>query len=326
MLKDFEKKYGVEHPALHVQRRRRGSDQDRRREPRVRPLLPELRLPGSAGPGRPAAAAQPGLPDQQRQLVGRLPRPLVRPGRAVHACRTPSTPPASAGAPTGSPRTSPGPGQPLRRLLGHASTPATWRSSTTGTPRWRWCCCATDQHDINTTDERDIALVRKQLLELRATMDPQGDHRSMYTDLPAGQYGLARCGRATRSTRRTTCPRTSRSTSALLVPLGRQGRGRQRPGGLPGPGPEPGGCALLHQRPAGRRHREAELRLHRLPAAAEAVSRRTRWSRRATSRRTSRRRPWSPKRTSRPAFPLLQLPPAADTAWHQVWQEFKAGG
>jgi hypothetical protein len=25
-------------------------------------------------------------------------------------------------------------------------------------------------------------------------------------------------------------------------------------------------------------------------------------------------------------FPLLQLPPASDTAWHQVWQEFKAGG
>ena len=25
-------------------------------------------------------------------------------------------------------------------------------------------------------------------------------------------------------------------------------------------------------------------------------------------------------------LPLLQLPPETDTAWHQVWQEFKAGG
>jgi spermidine/putrescine transport system substrate-binding protein len=24
-------------------------------------------------------------------------------------------------------------------------------------------------------------------------------------------------------------------------------------------------------------------------------------------------------------YRLLQLPPAADQAWHQVWQEFKAG-
>ena len=45
------------------------------------------------------------------------------------------------------------------------------------------------QFNINSTDSDDIAMVREQLLELRDTMKPRVTI-SMYTDLPAGQYGL----------------------------------------------------------------------------------------------------------------------------------------
>lgn len=44
--------------------------------------------------------------------------------------------------------------------------------------------------DINTTDSADMDLVRTELLEIRDTMSPRVTI-SMYTELPAGQYGLA---------------------------------------------------------------------------------------------------------------------------------------
>jgi spermidine/putrescine transport system substrate-binding protein len=46
------------------------------------------------------------------------------------------------------------------------------------------------QLDINSTEPEDIAMVREQLLELRDTMNPKVTI-SMYTEMPAGQYGLA---------------------------------------------------------------------------------------------------------------------------------------
>ena len=67
-----------------------------------------------------------------------------------------------------------------------------------------------------------------------------------------------------------------------------------------------------------------ELRLHRLPAAAE---------RRSTPEQTVSdgyvpanlatavvRQEWFGA-----GYRLLELPPVADAAWHQVWQRFKAG-
>jgi spermidine/putrescine transport system substrate-binding protein len=44
--------------------------------------------------------------------------------------------------------------------------------------------------DVNTTNSHELAIVREQLIELRETMRPQVTIR-MYTDMPAGQYGLA---------------------------------------------------------------------------------------------------------------------------------------
>lgn len=44
--------------------------------------------------------------------------------------------------------------------------------------------------DINTTNARQLEIAREQLLDLRATMRPKVTI-GMYTDMPAGQYGLA---------------------------------------------------------------------------------------------------------------------------------------
>ena len=44
--------------------------------------------------------------------------------------------------------------------------------------------------DINTTNSRDLARVRKELIDLRSTMRPKVTI-TMYNDMPAGQYGLA---------------------------------------------------------------------------------------------------------------------------------------
>ena len=181
-------------------------------------------------------------------------------------------------------------------------------------------------YDINTTDPKDIALVRDQLLDMRHTMQPAGHDRACTPSCRPGSTGCARCGPGDAINLPYYLPdKTSTGRAALLVPRGRPGRGRQRPVRVPGPGQEPGGRALLHQRPARRQGGRDELRLHRLPAAAGAVH----------PGQAGRRRATCPKnlataivqqRTSTSGVPLLQLPAAADAAWHQVWQEFKAGG
>jgi spermidine/putrescine transport system substrate-binding protein len=45
-------------------------------------------------------------------------------------------------------------------------------------------------YDVNTTNAKELAVVREQLLDLRSTMRPKVTI-SMYNDMPAGQYGLA---------------------------------------------------------------------------------------------------------------------------------------
>ena len=62
MIKDFEKKYGVDIRLSTFNDADEALTKIASEEPRVRPLLPELRLAGPAGPGRPAPAAQPRLP------------------------------------------------------------------------------------------------------------------------------------------------------------------------------------------------------------------------------------------------------------------------
>ena len=256
------------HPPLDVQRRRRGADQDRDREPRLRPLLPELRLDRPVDHRRPAAAAQPGLHDQHPQPVEGIPRPVVRPRWSVHAAlhdllhrhRLAQRPGARGGRRSR---------EPLRRPLGHAvqgrhggprrlahrdghgaaaQRPRHEQHRRGRHRRGPRAAPRAGRHDGPAGDDRPVH--RHPRGQVRAEPDVVG-RRDQHAVLPAGGH----VGRH----------------PALLVPRGRARRGRQRPGRLPRAGQEPRGGPCLHQRPDGRGHRRDQLRVHRLPAAAHRV-------------------------------------------------------
>ena len=65
-------------------------------------------------------------------------------------------------------------------------------------------------------------MVRKQLLQLRDTMKPRVTI-SMYTEMPAGQYGLSQIGPGTRSTAVLPAEEDLGRHPAVLVPPRRQG-------------------------------------------------------------------------------------------------------
>ena len=114
------------------------------------------------------AAAQPGLHDQRGQPVARLPATRGTTSAGCTPCPTRSTAPASAGGPTGSRRTSATAPTPTTSS-GTRRTAATWRSSTTGTRRWGWCCCATAS-DLNTPTRPTSSVIA------RAAAGPRRHH------------------------------------------------------------------------------------------------------------------------------------------------------
>ena len=63
------------------------------------------------------------------------------------------------------------------------------RSSTTGTPPWRWCCCKQGITDVNTSSADDLKMVGEQLTALVQATSPKVTI-TMYSDMPAGQIGL----------------------------------------------------------------------------------------------------------------------------------------
>ena len=102
--------------------------------------------------------------------------------------------------------------------------------------RWRWSCCATGSRTSTPTDQTHMDLVRTQLLELRDTMQPRVTI-SMYTELPAGQYGLAQMWSGDAINPPYYLPeRREHRRAAVLVPRGRSRQGRQRPVRVPGAG------------------------------------------------------------------------------------------
>ncbi len=100
-----------------------------------------------------------------------------------------------------------------------------------------------------------------------------------------------------------------------------KGDGRQRLDGLPGPGQEPGGrprfSTICWTKVA------AENFGTPVPAAARS-SARTSWS--PTARARQPRHRGGAGKVVRDGLPAAPAPAVADAAWHQVWQEFKAGG
>ena len=151
VLKDFEKKYGVD---IRLSTFNDADEALTKIAPGTSGSTSTSRATTRSGRLVQAELLRPLNQDyltNTRQPVGRLPRPVVRPRLRSTPGPTRSTAPASAGATDRVPEDVGDARQPLRRLLGHRSTRATWRSSTTGTPRWAWCCCATGL-DMNSTD------------------------------------------------------------------------------------------------------------------------------------------------------------------------------
>jgi spermidine/putrescine transport system substrate-binding protein len=179
-------------------------------------------------------------------------------------------------------------------------------------------------HDINSTSSTDLAMVRKQILELRSTMRPKVTI-SMYTDMPAGQYGLAQFWSGDAINMPYYLPKNV-SPDVLRYWFPSDGKGEVDNDLVVclAQGQNPVAAhffmnALLdndiakqnfgytgYQPPLKKFTPDSLVAQGYVPKnLASAVVR---------------------EEDFKIGFPLLQLPPDSDTAWHQVWQEFKAGG
>jgi len=180
------------------------------------------------------------------------------------------------------------------------------------------------QLNINSTDPKDIALVRKQLLDLRSTMKPRVTI-SMYTELPAGQYGLSQMWSGDAINLPYYLPkRTSPDILRFWFPPDGKGEVDNDLVVCLAQGENPVAAhfflnELLDPDVAGRNFGFtgyqpplSQFTPDRLVAdgyvpenLATAIVKKGDFDR---------------------GVPLLQLPAAADAAYHQIWQEFKSGG
>ena len=217
-----------------------------------------------------------------------------------------------------------GDGQPVRRALGHEVRRQQCRSSTTGTPRCRWCCCATGSTTSTPRRPRTSQLIRTQLLDLRKTMRPKVTI-SMYTEMPAGQYGLCQMWSGDAINTPYYLPKNvSPDVMRYWFPPDGKGAVDNDLVVLLAQGENPVAAHFFineildnkvagqnfgftgYQPPLNKFTPDTLVADGYLPQnLATAVVKESDF---------------------KVGLPLLQLPPETDTAWHQVWQEFKAGG
>jgi spermidine/putrescine transport system substrate-binding protein len=180
------------------------------------------------------------------------------------------------------------------------------------------------QHNINSTDPDDIAMVREQLLELSDTMKPRVTI-SMYTELPAGQYGLAQMWSGDAINLPYYLPKKT-STDILGYWFPPDGRGEVDNDLVV--------CLAQGENPVA-----AHVFINELldPVIAGRNFGYTGYQPPLTqfTPDTLVADGYVPENLATAivresdfdvGVPLLQLPPAADAAYHQIWQEFKAGG
>jgi spermidine/putrescine transport system substrate-binding protein len=180
------------------------------------------------------------------------------------------------------------------------------------------------QHDINSTDPDDIAMVREQLLDLRDTMRPRVTI-SMYTDLPAGQYGLCQMWSGDAINTPYYLPRNT-SVDIMRFWFPEDGRGEVDNDLVV--------CLAQGENPVAAHVFMNELLDDRI---AERNFGYTGYQPPLTrfTPETLVSDGYVPENLAtavvkqsdfETGVPLLQLPAAADAAYHQIWQEFKAGG
>ena len=178
--------------------------------------------------------------------------------------------------------------------------------------------------DINTTDPKDIALVRDQLLQMRRTMKPRVTI-SMYTEMPAGQYGLCQMWSGDAINLPYYLPNKV-STDVLRFWFPEDGRGEvdNDLAVVLAQGKNPVAAhvflnELLDDKVAGTNfaftgYQPPLLKFTPDSLVADGLVPQN------LATAVVREKDFDT------GIPLLQLPAAADAAYHQVWQEFKAGG
>ena len=180
------------------------------------------------------------------------------------------------------------------------------------------------QLNINSTDPKDIALVRKQLLDLRATMKPRVTI-SMYTELPAGQYGLCQMWSGDAINLPYYLPKaTSSDILRFWFPPDGKGEVDNDLVVCLAQGENPVAAhffvnELLDPEVAGRNF---GFTGYQPPLNQFTPDRLVADGYVPENLATAIVEPRDFVR----GIPLLQLPAAADAAYHQIWQEFKSGG
>ena len=178
--------------------------------------------------------------------------------------------------------------------------------------------------DINSTKQSDLDLIRTQILELRQTMRPKVTI-SMYTDMPAGQYGLAQFWSGDAINTPYYLPK-SVDPSVMRYWFPADGKGEIDNDLVV--------CLAQGQNPVAAHFFINEILDNDVAGKNFGFTGyQPPLNKFTPSRLVSEG--YLPKtlqsavveeKDFKTGFPLLQLPPASDTAWHQVWQEFKAGG
>ena len=178
--------------------------------------------------------------------------------------------------------------------------------------------------DINTTSTKDLDLIRTQILDLRSTMRPKVTI-SMYTDMPAGQYGLAQFWSGDAINTPYYLPKNvDPSVMRYWFPSDGKGEIDNDLVVCLAQGENPVAAhffmnEILDNDVAGKNF---GFTGYQPPLNKFTPSTLVSQGYLPKTLQTAVVEPQDFK----VGFPLLQLPAASDTAWHQVWQEFKAGG
>jgi spermidine/putrescine transport system substrate-binding protein len=178
--------------------------------------------------------------------------------------------------------------------------------------------------DINTTSSKDLDLIRTQILDLRSTMRPKVTI-SMYTDMPAGQYGLAQFWSGDAINTPYYLPKkVDPSVMRYWFPADGKGEIDNDLVVCLAQGENPVAAhffmnEILDNDVAGKNF---GFTGYQPPLNKFTPDKLVSEGYLPKTLQTAVVEPQDFK----VGFPLLQLPAASDTAWHQVWQEFKAGG
>jgi spermidine/putrescine transport system substrate-binding protein len=179
-------------------------------------------------------------------------------------------------------------------------------------------------HDLNSTSQKDLDLIRTQLLELRKTMHPKVTI-AMYTEMPAGQYGLSQMWSGDAINTPYYLPKSvSPDVMRYWFPADGKGEIDNDLVVLLAQGENPVAAhffmnAILDDKVAGQNFGFTGYQPPLKQFTPDTLVADGYMPKNLASAVVQ-------ENDFKVGLPLLQLPPESDAAWHNVWQEFKSGG